>query len=114
MFKTITSAALLIALCAPAVAAPGNIGCYLYKDTNYRGDEWALWGGNVSISNLKQKRGWDDEVSSARVIGNCQLTLFEDRNFRGAGVFINTEMANLKIINSGFNDETSSVKCICN
>jgi hypothetical protein len=60
--------------------------------------------------------GWNDEVSSARVMPGCRLSLYEHKDGKGREVSL-TAMSpdevrtNFKKI--GFNDEVSAFSCKC-
>ena len=74
-----------------------------------------MWGASSQIPDFNYRRGWNDEASSARVIGNCTLMIYEHNNFRGAGVYVSPGLgfARLGNVNGGFNDKASSAKCTC-
>lgn len=92
--------------------AQGINGCYMYEKDDFRGAQFTL-GPNSSVADFSTRRGWNDEISSAWVTRNCGLWLYEHSRFRGAGVYVTLKMHRLKNINDGFNDKTSSAKCIC-
>lgn len=113
MTKISAVLALLGILCATSAnAQQGMNGCFLYEKDDFRGAEFRL-GPNASMADFGTRRGWNDEISSAWNTPNCTLWLYEHSQFRGAGVFIQVKMYNLKRINGGFNDKTSSARCIC-
>lgn len=114
MNKKAIAVAVLSVLSVTAVQAQprGMNGCYMYEKDEFRGAQFTM-GPNSSVFDFDARRGWNDEISSAWVTPNCALTLYEHSQFRGGGVFITFSMYDLKKINGGFNDKTSSAKCEC-
>lgn len=108
MFKPLLAAVLLTALITPMAQAADK--CMLFRDRNYSG-EWITMTPDQWMHDFKQlvNGDWNDEVSSAKAFGRCQLYLYEDKNYRGWMWFVTFGDPNMV----GRNDEVSSAKCIC-
>jgi len=68
-------------------------GACFYKDINYSGEYFCLRRGE-SYSNLPP--GYNDRISSIKVMHGATVTLFNDSNFGGRRGSTNRDVANLK------------------
>lgn len=79
-------------------------GACFYRDADFRGDYFcARAGENIGV--LPQ--GMNDEVSSIRIFGNVEVTIFRDGRFRGQSARFRNDVQNLGF--QGWNDAMSSV-----
>lgn len=80
-------------------------GACFFSDTNFRGRYFCV-GPREDLAELP--RGTNDEISSIRVLGNLEVTVFRDVRFRGPeGRFFN-DMRDLR--REGWNDAISSIR----
>ena len=56
-------------------------GVCFYKDANYRGENFCV-GGNESMQSVGDR--YNDEISSIRIFGRAQVTVYENSNFNGS------------------------------
>lgn len=82
---------------------PRNGACF-YEDEDFRGSSFCVAAGE-DMSSLV--RGANDRVSSIRIFGNAEVTVFRDTRFRGASERFSSSIRNL---GGGWNDEISSVR----
>jgi hypothetical protein len=82
--------------------APRAGACF-YEDVNFRGRYFCTAAGR-DIANLPGNI--NDEISSVRLLGNAQVTLFRDPRFQGQSRVIDRDIADLRRM--GFNDRISS------
>jgi hypothetical protein len=81
-----------------------NQGACFYQDADFRGNYFCVRQGD-RLSTLPS--GMSDKISSIRVFGAAEVTVFRDNNMRGrSGRFIN-DVRNLK--GEGWNDQISSL-----
>ena len=81
-----------------------NQGACFYEDTNFRGSYFCVRQGD-RLPSLPS--GMGDKISSLRVFGSAEVTVFRDANMRGrSGRFID-DVRNLK--SEGWNDQISSI-----
>ena len=81
-----------------------NQGACFYEDTNFRGNYFCVRQGD-RLPSLPS--GMADKISSLRIFGSAEVTVFRDANMRGrSGRFID-DVRNLK--NEGWNDQISSI-----
>ena len=86
----------------PRVPAAG--ACF-YEHINYGGRYFCA---NVGASVEHVSGGVDDEISSIRVFGNAEVTVFRDSNFRGASQRFDSNVEDLSA--SGLNDRVTSYR----
>jgi hypothetical protein len=81
-----------------------NQGACFYEDANFRGNYFCVRQGD-RLASLPS--GMGDRISSLRVFGASEVTVFRDANMRGrSGRFID-DVRNLK--SEGWNDQISSI-----
>ena len=81
-----------------------NQGACFYEDVNYRGSYFCVRQGD-RLSSLPS--GMGDKISSVRVLGSAEVTVFRDANMRGRSARFINDVRNLK--GEGWNDQISSV-----
>lgn len=79
-------------------------GACFYQDVNYRGQYFCAEAG-AGLSALPS--GANDRVSSIRVFGRVEITVFEDPRFRGESMVFDSNVRDLQSEN--FNDVISSI-----
>jgi hypothetical protein len=77
-------------------------GVCFYEDINFEGRYFCTAPGATA----EVPSGTNDEISSVRVFGNSEVTIFRDPGFRGKSRVINNSVADLR--GMGFNDRISS------
>lgn len=80
-------------------------GVCFYKETNFHGDYFCA-GSGENLSAVPD--GMNDKISSIKVFGNAEVTLFKDVRFEGRSSRFNSDVRNLKEV--GWNDLISSVR----
>jgi peptidase inhibitor family I36 len=80
-------------------------GVCFYKDADFRGDYFCLRSGD-SFDSLP--RGMNDEISSFRVFGRAEVTVYKDARFDGRSSRFDYDVRNLK--DEGWNDLISSIE----
>jgi hypothetical protein len=80
-------------------------GVCFYEDKNFRGRYFCAQVGE-DLRSLPA--GFGDHISSIRVLGDVDVTVFRDRSFRGASARFSDDVRNLK--SEGWNDEISSIR----
>ena len=85
-------------------------GCgHFYKDGNFLGDnKLSVCAGKAEYADLS-KIGWDNKISSYKIDDGTQCVIIKDLNFLGDYRYIN--QSEKKYIDSGWNDQISSIKC---
>jgi hypothetical protein len=83
-------------------ALPRQGACF-YEHANYRGQYFCAQVG-ADISRLP---GANDRVSSIRLFGGAEVTIFDNIQFRGGSLRISSDVRNLT--DEGFNDRVSSI-----
>jgi hypothetical protein len=81
-----------------------NQGACFYEDTNFRGDYFCVRQGD-RLPSLPSRMA--DEISSVRVFGSSEVTVFRDSGMRGRSARFIGDVPNLK--GEGWNDQISSV-----
>lgn len=77
-------------------------GACFYRDINFGGDYFcASLGARAEVP-----PGTNDEISSVRVFGNAELTVFRDINYQGTSRRFDRDVSDLR--RSGWNDRISS------
>jgi len=77
-------------------------GACFYRDINFGGDYFC---GSLG-SRAEVPRGTNDEISSVRVFGDAEVTVFRDVNYQGNSRRIDRDVRDLR--RSGWNDRISS------
>jgi hypothetical protein len=80
-------------------------GVCIYKDADYRGQRLCVEAGE-DLDSLPW--GLNDEVSSIRVFGRVAVTIYRDRDFRGASARIDDDVRDLQY--ERWNDRVSSIR----
>jgi hypothetical protein len=83
--------------------APNQGACF-YEDVNFRGDYFCVREGD-RLPSLPS--GMGDKISSVRVFGSSEVTVFRDAGMRGRSARFIDDVRNLK--GEGWNDQISSV-----
>lgn len=81
-----------------------NQGACFYEDTNFRGDYFCVRQGD-RLPSLPS--GMGDKISSVRVFGSSEVTVFRDADMRGRSARFIDDVRNLK--GEGWNDQISSL-----
>jgi hypothetical protein len=80
-------------------------GVCIYKDADYRGQRLCIAAGE-DLDSLPW--GLHDEVSSIRVFGRVEITIYRDRDFRGASARFDDDVRDLQY--ERWNDRVSSIR----
>lgn len=80
-------------------------GVCFYKDPNFRGDYFCVRSGD-SFSAVPD--GMNDRISSVRVFGRAEFTVFKDVHYQGRSSRFEMDIPNLK--DEGWNDLISSIR----
>jgi peptidase inhibitor family I36 len=81
-----------------------NQGACFYEDANFRGDYFCVRQGD-RLPSLPS--GMADKISSVRVLGSAEVTVFRDSGMRGRSARFIDDVRNLK--GEGWNDQISSI-----
>jgi hypothetical protein len=81
-----------------------NEGACFYEDANFRGDYFCVRQGD-RLPSLPS--GMSDKISSVRVLGSSEVTVFRDSGMRGRSARFIDDVRNLK--GEGWNDQISSI-----
>lgn len=79
-------------------------GACFYEDRDYRGQYFCVQPGE-DLRSLP--RGMSDKISSVRLLGASEVTVFRDSNMRGRSTRFNRDMRDLR--RDGWNDQISSI-----
>jgi hypothetical protein len=77
-------------------------GACFYRDINFGGDYFCASLG----SRAEVPRGTNDEISSVRIFGDADVTVFRDINYQGSSRRFDRDVRDLR--RSGWNDRISS------
>jgi hypothetical protein len=80
-------------------------GVCVYEDANYRGRYFCASAGQTFATLPADFR---DRISSIRIVGRAQITVFREDRFRGPAARFLTDVRNLK--NEGWNDAIMSFR----
>ena len=80
-------------------------GVCLYEDADYRGDYFCARSGE-DIGSIPP--GMNDRISSVRLFGNAEVTVYKDGRFSGSSTRFDRDVRNLR--DEGWNDRVSSVR----
>ena len=111
LFLVVTGlSALLLAQSASAQPRWGrerapNQGACFYEDSNYRGNYFCVRQGD-RLDSLPS--GMGDKISSVRVMGAAEVTVFRDSRLRGRSARFIGDVRDLK--GEGWNDQISSIE----
>jgi hypothetical protein len=86
----------------------GNVpreGACFYKDPNFHGDYFCVDSGD-GVGSVPD--GMNDKISSMRLFGRVDVTVFRDVRFAGRSERFESDIRNLK--NEGWNDLISSIR----
>lgn len=83
---------------------PAQGACF-YEDANFRGDYFCVREGD-RLPRLPS--GMGDKISSVRVFGSAEVTVFRDADMRGRSARLIDDVRNFK--REGWNDEVSSLE----
>ena len=98
---------------APSALVEAEVpGVKLYVDPGLTGDYITLTADYPDLSSL----GYEDRISSLEIIGDCDVRLFEDRDYKGAHVCFKEGQIELKDIKlsdtDSWDDKLSSIKIL--
>jgi hypothetical protein len=80
-------------------------GACFYEDSDFRGDRFCVHSGdNVGVLPPE----WNDRISSIRIFGRAEVTLYRDGEFEGSRARFENDVRNLK--HEGWNDRVSSLR----
>jgi peptidase inhibitor family I36 len=80
-------------------------GVCFYKDTNFSGDYFCARSGD-SFTSVPD--GMNDRISSIKIFGRTEVTVFKDVRFEGRSSRFDADIRNLKDV--GWNDLISSIR----
>ena len=80
-------------------------GVCFFEDTNFEGDYFCVRPGETLA---QMPPGMNDQISSIRVIGNVEVTVYRDVRFDGPSTRVFTDVSDLRRDN--WNDEISSLR----
>jgi hypothetical protein len=83
-------------------ATPQNGVCF-YENANYSGQSFC-----VDTNNASPFLGMNDRISSIRVFGNAQVTVYQDRDYEGRSETFVSDVIDLR--QDGWNDAITSVR----
>ena len=84
---------------------PPRAGACFYQDANYRGDYFCVAAGDAYDS---MPEGLNDRISSIRLFGDADVTVYRDPNFGGRSARFSDDQSNLQF--EGWNDTVSSLR----
>ena len=85
---------------------PQNGACF-FEDANFRGDYFCV---RDSDRLMRMPSGMGDRISSVRVLGGSEVTVFRDSGLRGRSARFINDIRDLK--REGWNDQISSIDVI--
>jgi hypothetical protein len=84
----------------------------VYQHVEYRGNSQCFDAGE-DLPNLKEI-GWNDGISSIRTFGRTRLAVYEDSDFQGERLVVESDIPNLAAVNGrggwNWNDRISSLR----
>jgi hypothetical protein len=109
--KLLFFAGLALLMAAPNAAAqrwgrertPRDGACF-YRDADFEGDYFCVASGE-GLRSIPS--GMNDRISSMRLFGRVDVTVYRDRNFNGRSLRLTRDVRNLK--REGWNDTISSL-----
>jgi hypothetical protein len=85
-------------------SAPGSGVCF-YRDVNFGGEYFCAAAGTTAE---QVPAGMNDQISSIRVFGNAEVTVFREFGFQGPSRNFGSDMADMRRV--GLNDRISSFR----
>lgn len=82
----------------------------VYGDKNFKGKS-QCWSGREDLSDLR-RLGWNDMISSIRVLGQARVVIYKDVNFGGESLEISSDVSDLKNLPGNWNDQISSLRIV--
>jgi hypothetical protein len=82
-----------------------STGACFYEDVNFAGQYFCA---PIGATNARVPRGTNDRISSIRVFGNADVTVFRDNGFEGPSRRFDDNMKDLR--RAGWNDRISSFR----
>lgn len=82
-----------------------NDGACFYEDADFGGDYFCVTAGG-DLSSIPS--GMNDRISSVRLFGRTEVTLFKDTRYHGRSTRLSHDVRNLK--SDGWNDLVSSIQ----
>jgi beta/gamma crystallin/peptidase inhibitor family I36 len=82
-----------------------STGACFYEDVNFAGQYFCA---PIGATNARVPRGTNDRISSIRVFGNADVTVFRDNDFEGPSRRFDFDMRDLR--GAGWNDSISSFR----
>src|SRR5438046_7210080 len=80
-------------------------GACFFQDADFRGDYFCI-GAGANVGAVPEQM--NDEISSVRIFGRAEVTVFRDTRFRGGSSRFTGSIRNLK--DEGWNDRISSLR----
>jgi len=80
-------------------------GACFYQNANYRGDYFCVQAGDEYDV---MPQGLNDRISSIRLFGDADVTVYRNPNFRGRSTRFSDDISNLQ--EEGWNDTVSSLR----
>jgi Peptidase inhibitor family I36 len=80
-------------------------GACFYEGPNFNGRYFCA---SVGTSTARVPPGANDKISSVRLFGNAEITVFRDIDFNGQSRMVDSDLANLMMV--GWNDRISSFR----
>ncbi len=80
-------------------------GACFFQDANFRGEYFCVGAGS-DVGAVPEEM--NDEISSIRLFGKAEVTVFRDTRFRGGSIKFRGDIRNLK--DEGWNDRISSLR----
>src|SRR5262245_6558185 len=88
-------------------------GVCVYENANFRGRS-ECFGIGEDIRDFARLRGWNDHISSIRVMGDARVLAYSDAGFRGQRLLVDRDISDLAVIRLqnglSWNDQISSLE----
>ena len=88
-------------------------GICVYENANFRGRS-ECFGIGEDIRDFARLRGWNDQISSIRVLGDARALVYSDGGFRGQRLIVDRDMSDLAVIRLqnglSWNDQISALE----
>ena len=111
MVATLGMMVVVLGLATPAAAQrwgrprPPRAGACFYQNANYGGDYFCVQAGDEYDV---MPEGLNDKISSIRLFGDADVTVYRNPSFRGRSSRFNEDVSNLQ--SEGWNDTVSSIR----
>jgi len=83
----------------------------VFQDSNFRGRSECFDSG-IDVRDLSRVAGWNDRISSIRIIGRARAIFYENTAFRGERIVVERDLSDLAILRlrdgANWNDQISS------